>query len=497
MKNKATIYGHSNPQLTQLFERAGQPSKVLCVALDYAKATHTALICNGRGQLLRKSFAVQNSCAGAQALLDQVRQQAQKQKIKPEHVFFGGEDCPSYAENFVRRLRREHYLVVGVNAWEAKQQRSNFAASSDALDLLGIAKCCLNHRGQTVEDWPPEYANLRLSTRNRSQLVRQRTAISNRIYSYVDRLVPGFLDSTQSGLSPFCEASLELMRQRFSPQQIRRRGRRTLMAWLGQHGIEQPQAVADQLKTLAHQALEPAPDQTVMLQQSLAQLVDLYGGLSRSIALMDQEVAYWLARTPGAFMTSIDGIGITLAALWTAELGPVSRWGAVRSLCAYGGVVPRSKQTGGPDQKPVVGSPQRRCNTRLKNAVLQAVQKIQQFGTADLRQMARRLEEQGSHVEFGLAKRLLRLGKYLVIHHTVYRPKPLLDPATPKAILADHYRGVWAKLIQKWKDKARLQDVFSAQLPLGQWRQMVQELYALELALPQGRQPPTSGALTP
>jgi transposase len=497
MKNKATIYGHCNPQLTKLFEGAGQASQVLCVALDYAKAKHTALICNGRGQLLQKSFPVENSAEGAKALLDQVRQQAKQQKIKTEHVFFGGEDCPSYAENFVRRLRQGQYLVVGVNAWEAKQQRSNFAASSDALDLLGIAKCCLNRRGQTVEDWPPEYANLRVTARNRSQLVKQRTAISNRIHSYVDRLMPGFLDATTSGLSPFCEASLELMSQRFSPEQIRRRARRTLIAWLGQQGIKQPSEVADRLKTLAQQALEPAPEQTVMLQQSLGQLVNLHRGLSTSIGLMDKEVAYWLARTPGAFLTSIDGIGITLAALWTAELGPVSRWGAVRSLCAYGGVVPRSKQTGGPDHEPVVGSAQRRCNMRFKNAVLQAVQKVQQYGTTDLRQMAHRLEEQGSHVEFGLAKRLLRLGKYLVVNQCVYRPKPLLDPATPKAVLADHYRALWVKLIEKWKDKASLQDVFSAQHPLGQWRKMAQALYALELRLPQVRTAPKSGASTP
>jgi len=354
MKSKASIYGNSNPQLTKLFETAGHSAKVMCVALDYAKEKHTALICDGRGQLLQKSFPVENSSEGAQALLEQVRRRAKKHKIAPEHVFFGGEDCPSYAENFVRRLRQQN------------------------------------------------------------------------------RLVPGFLDRTKSGISPFGQASLELMAERFSPEQLRRRSRKTLLQWLGQRGLEQPQAAADQLKALVQAALEPAPEQAAMLQQSLAQLIKLYRGTSTSIGLMDKEVAYWLARTPGAFLTSIDGIGVTLAAVWTAELGPVSQWRAVRCLCSYSGVAPRSKQTGGPDKAPVVGSRQRRCNTRLKNAVLQAVQKVRQYGPEDLRQSARRLEEQGSHVEFGLAKRLLRLGKYLVLNGTVYRPKALLEPDTPK-----------------------------------------------------------------
>ncbi len=143
MSTKASIYPDSNPQVLKLFEQAGHPAKVICVALDYAKAQHSALICNGLGDLLKGTFAVDNTAAGAAQLVRQVRQCARERKVRPAQVFFGGEDCPSFAENFLRRLRQEKFLVVRVNAWEAKQQRSNFAASSDSLDLLGIARCCL------------------------------------------------------------------------------------------------------------------------------------------------------------------------------------------------------------------------------------------------------------------------------------------------------------------------------------------------------------------
>src|SRR5512137_2956646 len=222
MPTKSTIYSRCNPQLLKLFETAGHPAKVLCVALDYAKAQHTALMCNGLGELLKPSFAIDNTPQGAAKLLSEVRACVKPRKIRPEHVFFGGEDYPSYAQNFLRRLRQEKFLVVRVNAWEAKQQRSNFQASSDSLDLLGIARCCLNRRGQTVRDLPVAYTHLRIATRDRDQLVRNRTAISNRIHSYVDRLFPGFLHVQKSGLCPFCPASLDLMVDRFSPQQLSR-----------------------------------------------------------------------------------------------------------------------------------------------------------------------------------------------------------------------------------------------------------------------------------
>jgi hypothetical protein len=313
MPTKASIYANCNAQLLKLFETAGHPAKVLCVALDFAKAQHVALICNGRGDILKGAFALANSRAGAEQLLEQVCRCAKKRKIDTQHVFFGGEDCPPYAENFLRYLRQEKYLVMRVNAWEAKQQRSNFQASSDTLDLLGIAKCLLNRRAEPVVDWPAAYANLRIATGDRDALVQTATATSNRIHSYVSRLFPGFLDAGKSGLTPFCQASLGLMLEGFSPEQVRRRPRRALAQWLGRRGVQDPLAVVSHLKDLAKGVLAPAREQTVMLQRSLAELVKLYRGLEASIGMLDRELAYWLARTPGALLTSIGGIGVTLA----------------------------------------------------------------------------------------------------------------------------------------------------------------------------------------
>jgi transposase len=435
MSSKSSIYSHGNPQVLKLFEQAGHPAKVMCVALDYAKATHSVLICNGLGDRLRAEFTVDNNLAGAVELLHTVRACVKRRKIRPEHVFFGGEDQPSFAENFIRKLTQEKFLVVQINAWEAKQQRANFQASSDSLDLLGIARCCLNRRGQSIWPLPEAYANLEIATRDRDKTVRLRTGVSNRIHSYVDRLFPGFLSAGQSGLEPFGLACLDMMEEdRFSPAQLSRRPRQALAQWLGRRGVEQPQETAAQLKQLAQKVLGPAPEQTVMLQRTLAELVGLYRHLEQSITLMDREAAHWLAKTPGAWLTSIPGIGITLAAGWITELGPPDQWHSVRRLCSYGGVVPKSKQTGGPANEPVVGRVQQRCNTRFKNVLLFAVEKIRQLGPEELRQTAQELEARGAHTQYAMGKRLVRLAKYLVLHASVYRPKALLDPDTPKAV---------------------------------------------------------------
>ena len=48
-----SIYRNQNDLLRKLFERAADPRKVLCVALDYAKHKHMALCCDGNGDILR------------------------------------------------------------------------------------------------------------------------------------------------------------------------------------------------------------------------------------------------------------------------------------------------------------------------------------------------------------------------------------------------------------------------------------------------------------
>lgn len=495
MSKQHSVYSNCNPQLATLFDQV-PPAKLLCVALDYAKAAHTALICNGKGGLLKPPFVFENTVQGAENLIGQVEECARVHRISLDHVFFAGEDDPSFAENLMRELRQRKYLVLRVNAWEAKQQRNNFQASSDRLDLLGIARCCLNRRGETVRNREPAYVNLRTAMRQRAELVRARTATSNRLHPYVDRLFPGFLNPAQSGIAPLSQASLELMKERFSPAEISRRPVAALARWLEQRGVDQAREKAKQLKELARTALPPERSAVPILQSIVTKLVNLYRGLNDSIQALDREVAYWLAQTPGALLTSLGGLGVTLAAGWMAERGAPREWRAVRRTCSYAGVVSKTKQTGGPDRAPLVGHAQHRCNKRLKNTVLQTVEKVRQYGPPELLDQFAKLDERGAHTERLMAKRLIRICKSMVLSGNIYRPKALLDAAAPKEALARHHAAAWEKLLPKWKDVADLSFVFAPQNPLGQWRRMVHELYGLELRLPRQRrkrdpEPPT------
>jgi hypothetical protein len=69
---KPSIYPDRSQELLALFEKAGNPSKLMCVPIDYAKKDHLVMFCNGNGEVLRKPFSVKNSVDGVKYLVDQV-----------------------------------------------------------------------------------------------------------------------------------------------------------------------------------------------------------------------------------------------------------------------------------------------------------------------------------------------------------------------------------------------------------------------------------------
>jgi len=46
-----------------------------------------------------------------------------------------------------------------------------------------------------------------------------------------------------------------------------------------------------------------------------------------------------------------------------------------------------------------------------------------------------------------------------------------------------YYLMTWPKLRVKWRDVNALDIAFDNDMPLGQWRNMIQELYGIELKL--------------
>jgi hypothetical protein len=272
------------------------------------------------------------------------------------------------------------------------------------------------------------------------------------------------------------------MKERFSAPEIARRRPRTLALFLARHGVRAPDETAAKLIALASCALPPAPHRLAALQRTLAATVDLRECLTRNANELRQQAAILLASTPYSMLTSISGIGFTLAAGMAGELGDPIRLSSVDSLCAFAGIVPHTFQSGGPDQPACQGHTPARCNHILKDWTVQSAQKIHLYGPAELKERISRWNANGQHGIFAGARRYLRLLRTLVLNQV-----PYLDPRSRSSTASDQDRAdaaLQAWLIRKWRtipDGIAL--IAKETNPLGFWRCLVMESRSVHLPL--------------
>jgi len=480
---KRNIYQNQSQELLSLFESAGSSAKVMCIPVDYAKKDHLVMFCNGHGDILRKPFSVKNSPEGIKYLIDQMTLSCRRCGIKKEHVFLGGEDANSFAENFVSTLRVKGWLVAGVNAHDAKKQRVNLQASTDRIDLMGIATMLLNCRANCCPAASGIYRNLRTLVRHRRKLVVMLTEVKNRTHGIVDRLFPGFLNEKKSGIIPFTQSSLYLMGNRFSPKQIRRRRRQKLIEILKRFGTSKAQETALKLQQYAAKVLHTPDEYIDTLQISLAQHVKHIRCLKESIVVLEREIAVNLAQTQGAFLTTVRGIGIVLAAGVSAEIGDPYEQKSLNNVISYSGIIPRVKQTGGVDGKTYTGHVAKRCNRILKDYVVKSAYHLGLHGPQDLMTDYKRRDASGQHADFGMGRRYLRMAISLMRTSQAYLPPNLRKDDYTLEERAGYYLTSWPYLIEKWKKVGALEAAFAENRPLGLWRQIVQELYDITLKL--------------
>lgn len=124
---------------------------------------------------------------------------------------------------------------------------------------------------------------------------------------------------------PFTQSSLYLMENRFSPKQIRRRKRQTMIEVLKRFGKSKAEKTAAKLQQYAAKVLHAPVEYVDTIHVSLAQHVKHIRCLRESVVQMDKQIALILAQTQGAFLTSVHGIGLVLAAGVTAEIGDLNQ----------------------------------------------------------------------------------------------------------------------------------------------------------------------------
>jgi len=477
-----SIFQRANPAIQELYKMAGSPAKVMCIPIDYAKRQHTALVCNGAGMQLHSPFHIHNNPDGVAFLEKTVTGLCRKHAIRKTHVYFGGEDCSAISFNFTHALIQKGYLGIGVNAQDAALERQNQIASTDKLDLLGIASVLINKKwGRTLSADYGEARILRDLTRHRKSLVKAHTASAYRIHHIVDQLLLGFLDDTLSGLTPFSKPSLWVMQSGLAPRAILARKTPAMADKLRLLMIRNPEERVMKLKELARSVLPPPARLSEILQTNLNHEVSIYEHLEGCLKELEQDIARRLAPTPGAMLTTVPGIALTLASDMYAEIGDPLRDRSLVRLSSYAGIVSRLKQTGGPDKEAQARGRSRRACVPLKRCIMDIALKTGQYGHPELKADYERRVNQQQDPRLTMGRRMLRICSHIMRHNDFFRPPSLWHNQDMNA-LREYYNRAWDKILIKWRDAAAIKQAMAEGTPLAQWRNMLNELYGLNLS---------------
>lgn len=477
---KKSIYGKRCQAVSECFERAGGPDKVMIVPMDMAKAEHVAMICRGTGEYLHsKPLRVYNNREGSDFLLRKVNAMMRKHSIRAENVLIGGEDPGEYAFNFIHRVRLAGFPFLRVNAAEASTLRNNARASSDVIDLDGIAQAMIQQRGRQVRDFDAVYSPMKSAARARRRLRKEETAWKNRIYKSVDILFPGFLSEKQTGIVPFTESCLSLLEHNFSLVKIKRMRTDTIVKRLRKGRTHKPEEAVAKIKALADRTLAPPSEIVPYESASLATKVRMIRAVRDCVVMQETQMARCLVQTPGFFLTSIPGIGVPLAGHVTAEYGPTDTWPDADNMASYAGIVPRQNQTGGAGKPPKIGHLPLNANRIAKDYLLQAAFHVGTTGEHRLQQYYMKAENEERRSRLATAKLWLRIARRMVHTEMIYLPEEILHPKKqlPPHYVLDYYEAVTEALETKWK-KYDLSGIPDEKNRLVQWKETVKSIAA-------------------
>lgn len=311
---------------------------MLFVGIDIAKRNHEAAIIDQAGKTVRRAFRFANSHTGYDKLVQTVREM-------DEPVVFGMEATGHYWLALYTHLRNDGFTVHVINPIQSDALRGMYIrkTKNDAIDAILIADVIRFGRYCETSVEPGDLQALRELCRQRFYVVDMVSDLKRKVITLLDQVFPEY---EKLFSDTFGSSSLELLSTYTTPEEILAVDTDKLVELLntasrGRFGSDKALAVQDAARNSFG---------IVMASSSFAliirQYVEQIRSLENSIAVFDDEIA----RVFGAFdtqLTSITGIGTTLAAVILSEIGgDISKFSSAAKLAAYAGIDPTVKQSG-------------------------------------------------------------------------------------------------------------------------------------------------------
>ena len=390
------------------------------VGVDIAKADHMIGGIDEAGATILEPFKAANNTEGFARILKGFA----KVGITADNCAVGMEATGHYWLSVFEFLCDHGFAVSVINPIQTDAFRDVLSirkTKTDAIDCVLIADL-LRFGGFEPSSVADESVQaLKQLTRFRTALVVETTALKNKATAILDRIFPEYCSVFTQ---PFGEGSRELLKKFPSPEEIAGTDIRTLTSTLSKASKNKlGRDEAHRLKELAKSSVGTSYA-TKGLAFELKQVIERIAFTDGQVASLEDEIEVVLEDTQGKWLTSIKGIGTTLAAVIIAELGDASLFENEHSVMAFAGMDPSKMQSGQFDGDQ--GSMSKRGSPHLRRALMLAADCVRKwdpyFGDYYDKMIAR-----GKHhyvALSGVARKLIAVMLVLMKQERPYEPAP-------------------------------------------------------------------------
>lgn len=389
------------------------------VGVDIAKRTHSAAVLDDEGLLVAEPFMFENSSQGFAFFL-----------MKLGSIGADCNECAIAMEStghywfaLLDFLIAHGFDPIVLNPIQTDAYRkvdSVRAAKTDLVDAVLIADLIRVKRFAPWNRSDELCDALKQLTRYRSTLIGQSTRIKNKTTAALDRVFPEYADIFTHPYGPTSKAVLE---QCPTPQQVMRFGIHRLTRLIetasnGRCGRD----YADMLMAAARTSVGASHSSDALALQ-IRLMIEQLDFLESQMKSLDDEIARILDETPGRWLTTIPGVGPTLAAQITGEIGDPHRFSSARKLVAYAGMDATVRQSGESEE---TGHMSKRGSAQLRYALVRAADGVRRLDPYFRDYYEKKIGE-GAHyfrAVSGVARKLSGVVLALMREERAYEPWP-------------------------------------------------------------------------
>lgn len=254
-------------------------------------------------------------------------------------------------EQFLRNAGLEVMVINPIQSGSMKNLDIR-KVKSDRSDARRLAQLYLFKMLRQTANDPAAIGSLKDLTRQRADIISERTRFSNKLTALLDQGFPGF-KKVFSSLK--VRSALAVLKDYPTPDRVLNAENGAIEAVISQASSKKGSSkwVAEKADLLYSTA--GSAEQIGIHRDSFAVLISLYADMLLSLQRTAEEIEhqiFLLAKSDAGFwnsvclLTSIPGIGQYSAVVILAEIGDFSRFSKPKQLVAFAGMDPAAKQSG-------------------------------------------------------------------------------------------------------------------------------------------------------